>query len=81
MDHGWSWRIEFENHVTRGYVFSSQFCDDDTAADELVKNCPELESDLRPSDTAAATSSKVESLPIIVIYRVFPFLLGRFRCR
>jgi tryptophan halogenase len=48
MDHGWSWRIEFENHVTRGYVFSSQFCADDTAADELVRSCPELKKeDLR----------------------------------
>lgn len=42
MDHGWSWRIEFEDYVTRGYVFSSQFCDDDMAADELVRSCPVL---------------------------------------
>ncbi|MGI9517734.1 MAG: tryptophan halogenase family protein, partial [Pirellulaceae bacterium] len=47
MDHGWSWRIEFENHITRGYVFSSEFCSDDQAAHELMARSPEIGTDLR----------------------------------
>ena len=45
MDHGWAWRIEFEHHVTRGYVFSSQFCSEDEAVAELTAKCPELNAD------------------------------------
>jgi tryptophan halogenase len=42
MDHGWSWQIEHEHHVNRGYVFSSQFVSDDEAEAEFRRNNPEL---------------------------------------
>jgi len=47
MDHGWAWRIEFVDKVTRGYVFSSAFTDADTAAAELRAKNPELTGELR----------------------------------
>jgi tryptophan halogenase len=47
MNHGWCWRIEFEDIVTRGYVYSSQFCSDDEAIEELKLKNPELTGDLR----------------------------------
>ena len=45
MDHGWAWRIDFPDLVTRGYVFSSAFCSDDDAARELKEKNPELGED------------------------------------
>lgn len=42
MDHGWAWRIEFPEHVTRGYVFSSQFCTFEQAREELMRKNPEI---------------------------------------
>ena len=42
MDHGWCWRTEFEGHISRGYVFSSQFCSRDTAIRELRDKNPQL---------------------------------------
>ncbi len=47
MDHGWAWRIDFPDRVTRGYVFSSAFCSDEDAAQELQAKNPELGDDLR----------------------------------
>ena len=47
MDHGWCWRIGFENHVNRGYVYSSAFCDDDQAEAELRRKNPLLGDDLK----------------------------------
>ena len=47
MDHGWAWRIDFPDVVTRGYVFSSAFCSDEEAAQELRAKNPELGNDLR----------------------------------
>jgi len=47
MDHGWCWQIEFPDHVTRGYVFSSQFCDADTAMREMKAANPQLGDDLK----------------------------------
>jgi tryptophan halogenase len=47
MDHGWAWRIDFPDVVTRGYVFSSAFCSDEDAAQELQKKNPQLGDDLR----------------------------------
>ena len=47
MDHGWCWRIEFEDVVTRGYVFSSQFCSDDEAIAEMKNKNPELGDEVR----------------------------------
>ena len=46
MEHGWCWRIEFENHVTRGYVFASDFCNEEEAMRELKQKNPELRDDL-----------------------------------
>ena len=45
MDHGWAWRIDFPDVVTRGYVFSSAFCSDDDAARELQAKNPQLGED------------------------------------
>ena len=45
MDDGWAWRIDFPEVVTRGYVFSSAFCSDDEAAEELKAKNPELGED------------------------------------
>jgi tryptophan halogenase len=42
MDHGWCWRIDFDDHVTRGYVYSSQFCDEETATAELRAKNPKI---------------------------------------
>ena len=47
MDHGWAWRIDFPDAVTRGYVFSSAFCSDEDASQELRAKNPELGDDLR----------------------------------
>ncbi|MES2476779.1 MAG: tryptophan 7-halogenase [Verrucomicrobiota bacterium] len=42
MRAGWSWQIEHEHHVNRGYVFSSGFLSDDEAADEFLKRNPKI---------------------------------------
>ena len=42
MDHGWCWKIEFPDHLTRGYVYSSAFCSDDEAFEELQRKNPGL---------------------------------------
>jgi tryptophan halogenase len=47
MEHGWCWNIEFTEHITRGYVFSSQFCPDDEAISELKEKNPKLGDDIR----------------------------------
>jgi tryptophan halogenase len=38
MDHGWSWQIEHERHLNRGYVYSSRFVSDDAEAEFRRKN-------------------------------------------
>ena len=45
MEHGWAWRIEFAEAVTRGYVYSSGFVSDEDAAQELKEKNPELGED------------------------------------
>ncbi len=40
MDHGWSWQIEHETIINRGYVYSSRFVDDDTARAEYLRKNP-----------------------------------------
>jgi tryptophan halogenase len=40
MDSGWCWRIDHENHVNRGYVYSSAEISDEAAREELVKKNP-----------------------------------------
>ncbi|MDH3583696.1 MAG: tryptophan 7-halogenase [Phycisphaerae bacterium] len=47
MEHGWCWRIEFEDRVTRGYVYSSNFCSQDEAMREMKEKNPALGDDLR----------------------------------
>lgn len=42
MKHGWCWRIDFEDLVTRGYVYSSQFCSEQEAESELRALQPQL---------------------------------------
>ncbi len=46
MRHGWCWRIDFLDHVNRGYVYCSQFCDADEAAEEMRATNPQLGDDL-----------------------------------
>ena len=45
MEHGWAWRIDIAEAVTRGYVYSSQFVSDEDAARELTEKNPELGED------------------------------------
>ena len=40
MDAGWSWQIEHEHHINRGYVYSSQAISDDEAAAEFLRKNP-----------------------------------------
>lgn len=42
MDAGWSWQIEHEHHVNRGYVFASQSISDDEAAAEFLRKNPKV---------------------------------------
>ncbi len=47
MDHGWCWRIEFPEHVSRGYVFSSEFANQEVAIRELREKNPSLDEQVR----------------------------------
>ncbi len=47
MNHGWCWRIDFHDLVTRGYVHSSAFCSVDEAMREMQEKNPQLGDDLR----------------------------------
>jgi tryptophan halogenase len=47
MEHGWCWRIDFLDVVTRGYVFSTEFCDENEAMAEMKEKNPQLGDDLR----------------------------------
>jgi tryptophan halogenase len=40
MDAGWSWQIEHEHHVNRGYVYSSSFISDEQAEEEFLRKNP-----------------------------------------
>ena len=47
MDHGWCWQIELADRVSRGYVFSSQFCSVDQAISEMKRCNPLMRDDCR----------------------------------
>jgi len=47
MDNGWCWRIDFLDKVARGYVYSSAFCSDEEATQEIKRKNPKLGDDLR----------------------------------
>ena len=42
MDAGWAWRIDHENHINRGYVYSKQFISDDDAEAEFRWKNPKV---------------------------------------
>lgn len=48
MDCGWSWQIEHENFINRGYVFSSDFISEDEAIAELLGKNPRITSEPGP---------------------------------
>ena len=47
MDHGWCWRIDLPDRISRGYVYSTVFCDADTASAELRQKNPQLTGELK----------------------------------
>ena len=47
MEAGWCWNIEFTEHITRGYVFASEFISDEEAIRELKQKNPKLGDDIR----------------------------------
>jgi tryptophan 7-halogenase len=42
MDAGWCWQIEHEQHINRGYVFSSAFLSDEAAEVEFRRKNPKV---------------------------------------
>jgi tryptophan halogenase len=42
MDSGWAWQIEHEEHINRGYVYSSAFISDEQAEAEFRKKNPKV---------------------------------------
>ncbi|MDB6152366.1 MAG: tryptophan-5-halogenase [Chthoniobacteraceae bacterium] len=47
MNAGWSWQIEHEHHVNRGYVYASQSISDDEACAEFLSKNPKAPSSPR----------------------------------
>lgn len=47
MNAGWCWRIEHENWINRGYVYSSDFISDDGALAEFRAKNPEITNEAR----------------------------------
>jgi tryptophan halogenase len=44
MNSGWCWQIDHEHHISRGYVYSSDFISDEEAEREFRKKNPHAES-------------------------------------
>ncbi len=42
MDSGWAWQIEHEEHINRGYVYSTAFISDEQAEEEFRKKNPKV---------------------------------------
>ena len=42
MDSGWAWRIDHENFINRGYVYSSAFISDEEALREFLAKNPQV---------------------------------------
>jgi tryptophan 7-halogenase len=42
MDSGWAWQIEHEEHINRGYVYSSAFISDEDAEQEFRRKNPNV---------------------------------------
>lgn len=47
MDAGWCWQIEHENWINRGYVYSSNFINDENARGELLRKNPRIANEPR----------------------------------
>lgn len=47
MNAGWSWQIEHEHWINRGYVYSSNFIDDDAAREEFLAKNPKAPAEPR----------------------------------
>ncbi len=47
MDCGWAWRIDHEEIINRGYVYSSSFISDDEACAEFLRKNPRINRDPR----------------------------------
>jgi tryptophan halogenase len=45
MDAGWSWRIDHEHLINRGYVYSSAFISDEAAREEFLRKNPKVSPD------------------------------------
>jgi tryptophan halogenase len=45
MNCGWSWQIDHEHHINRGYVYSSSFISDDAAREEFLRRNPKVSPD------------------------------------
>ncbi|VAX02690.1 Tryptophan halogenase [hydrothermal vent metagenome] len=38
LEHGWRWRIPLQHRAGNGYIYSSDYCDDEMARDVLLRN-------------------------------------------
>jgi len=57
-DAGWTWQIEHENWINRGYVYSSAFMDDETALAELLRKNPRIVNEPRVVRYRSGRSSR-----------------------
>jgi len=47
MDNGWCWNIPLRHEDHRGYVYSSDFCSDESAYQEMLRKNPTMNQDAR----------------------------------